>query len=74
MWFKNEKDRIMILLTVTLAAYFNGLTLLILRPHQVAKTVQISLQPPRRQRNFSNDLGTFNRESEIDKLLKALIN
>ena len=35
MWFKNEKDRIMILLTVTLdinIAYFNGLTLRMAHP------------------------------------------
>jgi len=66
MWFKNEKDRIMIQLTVALdinTTYFNGLTLKMtnLRPHQEAKPC-------------AGDLGVFNRESDIDNLLKALIN
>jgi hypothetical protein len=55
--------------------YFNGLTLKMthLRPHQI-KPYRFSLQHQRRQRNFLNNLGTFNRESQIDKLLKVLIN
>jgi hypothetical protein len=56
----------MIQLTVALdinTTYFNGLTLKMtnLRPHQEAKPC-------------AGDLGVFNRESDIDNLLKALIN
>ena len=79
MWFKNEKDWIMIPLTVTLDisnTYFNGLTLKLahLRQHQAPKTVRIFSSTSKEAKEFSNNLGTFNRESAIDKLLKALIN
>ena len=76
MWFKNEKDWVMIQLTVTLNirnTYFNEVTLKMahLRLYQGPETVHNFSSTSKQARNFSNNLGTLNRESAIDKLLKA---
>ena len=81
MWFKNEKDRIMIPLTVTQdtnTAYFSGrrLKMIHLRPLEEAKatTVLIFSSISKGSKEFFKRFRYINRESEIDKLLKAMIN